>query len=437
DARSGEPMVGAQLSIVGTQRGSITARDGSYRIGTVPAGEREVRASFIGYRSITQAITMAPGATEVMNFELEPSVIDVDEIIVTGTVGEMSRGRAPFTIDRVSQADLQVTSSGSPAQMLSGKVAGASIVGGSGRPGAAPSVLLRGPTSINNDGRSQNPLYIVDGVILSSSIMDFDGMDIESIEVIKGAAAASLYGARAANGVIQITTQRGRNVADNSVRYTLRSEYGQSSLEGSANITTAHARAMNASGTMFLESDGVTECEFLTCSTVALAGQRAQQNLDGTTENANPWNTIQSNAYPGVTYDNVDRFFDPGAHLSNSISIAGRSGATNYHMSVNQLREDGVMEGHKGATRNNMRLNIDQSMRDDLTIGASITFMRNKFDESNGPVFQLTRMPAGVDLLAPDPTYPEFYILKPDPNNDNANPMNTANSGVNMTNRVR
>jgi TonB-dependent SusC/RagA subfamily outer membrane receptor len=80
---------------------------------------------------------------------------------------------------------------------------------GTGRPGAAPTILLRAPTSINASGRNQEPLYIVDGVILNSSMVDIDALDIENVEVVKGAAAASMYGSRAQAGVVQITTRRG------------------------------------------------------------------------------------------------------------------------------------------------------------------------------------------------------------------------------------
>jgi TonB-dependent SusC/RagA subfamily outer membrane receptor len=112
-------------------------------------------------------------------------------------------------VEQLTAADLPVpaVSAGSAIQ---GKIAGAQVVQGSGRPGAGVSVMLRGPTSINASGRDQEPLWIVDGVILSSSMVDIDALDIENIEVVKGASAASLYGSRAAAGVIQVTTRRGR-----------------------------------------------------------------------------------------------------------------------------------------------------------------------------------------------------------------------------------
>ena len=417
DAATGEPVMGAQVSVVGTQRGSVTARDGTYSIRSIPVGEREVRISFLGFQTVTQTVSVGAGETVTVDATLTRAVLDMGEIVVTGVVGEMRRGKLPFTVDRLSEANLPVAGA-NPASMLTGKIAGAQIVAGSGRPGAPPSVLLRGATSIDAAGRSQEPLYIVDGVILSSSILDLDGMDIESIEVVKGAAASSLYGSRAANGVIQISTRRGRDVADDQVRYTLRTNFGRNDLPGRFNLTQAHHYAMTDDG-RFLTAGG-TACEFMACTNVALAGQRS---LEG--ESAGLWNTVQNHDWPGGTFDHVSRFFDPGDTWNSYLSIAGRSGGTNYLVSFSRLDEAGVMPNHGGQERNTFRLNVDQSMRQDLTVSASASYMMNTFDERDGPIFQLTRMPAGVDIASPDPDFPDFFVLKPDPNNDNANPLNT------------
>src|SRR5690606_1482317 len=121
-----------------------------------------------------------------------------------------------------------------------GKVAGATVRMGSGRPGSSPSILMRGPKSLNASGRDQDPLYIVDGVILASGMADLGGLDIERVEILKGAAAASLYGSRAANRVVQVTTRRGRSQQDQQVRYTVRTEMGTNSLPGSFDFLRNH-----------------------------------------------------------------------------------------------------------------------------------------------------------------------------------------------------
>jgi TonB-linked SusC/RagA family outer membrane protein len=431
EATSRQPLASVQVSVPGTQRGTLTDREGNFRIPGVPVGRREVRAELIGFTSMVRAVTVTAEGVATVEFELRQAVIDLEEIVVTGVAGEQVRAKLPFTVDRLTPAVLPVEASNAAA-MVQGKVAGAIVTNPSGRPGTAPSVLLRGPTSINAAGRSQEPLYIVDGVILSASLIDIDAMDIESIEIVKGAAAASLYGSRAANGVIQITTQRGRNVADDQVRYVVRTEMGTGQLHGRFNLTQTHHFAMTPDGSAFINGATGQPCQFIECNSVVLAGQRA---LPGSA--ANEWNTIQQEAWPGQTYDHMDRFFRAGNTMTNYVSVAGRSGGTNYNLSYNRFDNEGILPYHEGELRHTFRLNVDQSMRQDLTVSASASFTRNRYQPNQGNMFQLTRMPAGVDLTMPDPTYPDHFILKPDPFNDNANPLTTMREQYNIATRGR
>jgi TonB-linked SusC/RagA family outer membrane protein len=411
-----QPLTAAQVSVAGTQRGTVTDRSGAFRITGVPVGTREVRAELIGYTSVTTTVTVVAGETVSADFNLRQTVVNIEEIVVTGVAGQTARAKLPFSVDRLTPSMVPVPASNA-GTLLTGKAAGVQVTGSTGRPGAAPSVLLRAPTSINASGRDQEPLYIVDGVILSSSIADIDAMDIASIEIVKGAAAASMYGSRAANGVIQITTNRGQNVANDEVRYTIRSEFGGSDLPGRFNLTQRHQFAMTPDGTQFINSAG-NPCVWLACTSVRLAGQRA---LTGAPANA--WNTIQQEAWPGQTYDHVERFFTGGQYMTNYVSVAGRSGATNYLVSYNRQNDEGIMPGHSGRLAHSFRMNVDQSVRQNMTVSASAFYSRSRANSDDGQMFALTRMPAGVDLMAEDPSSPGNIILKPDPFNDNANPL--------------
>lgn len=130
-------------------------------------------------------------------------------------------------------ADLPVPAT-NPLSQLQGRVPGANVMSASGRPGEGPQVQLRAPTSINAEGRGLQPLYIVDGIIVNSDsslgggLADLSALDVESIEVVKGAAASSLYGARAGAGVIQITTKSGKGAKRDGVSFNVRSEVGAS-----------------------------------------------------------------------------------------------------------------------------------------------------------------------------------------------------------------
>lgn len=436
-SQDGEPLAGAQVYVIEAtenvptaepSHGTLTQTSGRYVIPRVPAGEWVVRVELIGYGANSQNVTVEAGETVTASFQLVSEAISLDEIVVTGVSGATVKAKVPFDVTQISTADIPV-SAVDAASSIRGKVAGATVYQGSGRPGSAPSILLRGATSINAVGRSQEPLYIVDGVILSSSIVDIDGKDIESIEVVRGAAAASLYGSRAANGVIQITTKRGSTIADDQVRYTIRSEYGANSLAEANIVPTSHFYRMNESQTAFIDGDG-NECQFLECGSVLYAGQAA-----GPGETADVWNSYMTNPWP-TTYDQVDRFFQGGDHVENYVSASGRSGATNFHVSFSNLSQGGVMRGFEGFNRNNFRVNIDQSVRDNVQVSASAFYSesdQDQFPEGSGnPLFRLTRQPAGVDLLAceGDPSQsceddPENIILITNPFNasESANPV--------------
>ena len=121
---------------------------------------------------------------------------------------------------------------------------GAHVTSFSGRPGAAPEIILRGPHSINASGRSQSPLFIVDGIIIAGDLPSINPADIENVEVVKGAAASSLYGARGGNGVISITTRTGRRSAD-GMSFNARAEYGGSDIERDFGIARNHSLIMD------------------------------------------------------------------------------------------------------------------------------------------------------------------------------------------------
>ncbi len=446
---------GAQVTVVGTALSARTDANGYYRIDNVPAGTHSVRVARLGYNPVTATnARVAAGLPFTVNLELSPAIINLDAIVVTGTLGETQRGKLAFTVDVVTMEDLPVVQVDA-LTMIQGKVAGATVVSASGRPGSAPAILLRGPTSINSAGRSQEPLYVVDGVILGSSMADIDALDIESIEIVKGAAAASLFGSRAANGVIQITTRRGAGLADDELRFTVRTEYGGSQLPGAFDLTRSHGFLMTADGSKFVNQDG-TSCDYLLCDDVQLAGQRV---VPGTPDSlANEWNTFQNQAWPGTTYDQVDRFFRGGAFMQQYVAASGRSGGTNFHSSFSNIREEGVMPGDEGFRRNNFRLNVDSRMSDKFKAGASMFYSYSRQDIGEGPLFDLTRSPAGVDLtqlascyqgdpcedrdqprLLPDGTQdPNDVWLRVDPfNEESENPLYTALNDNDIARRGR
>ncbi len=424
-ALTGEPLDAVQMSLerVGqeeTRLGGLTQATGRFLIINVPVGQYVLRAELLGFGTRTQVVDVVAGQAVVVDLRMDPEAISLSEIVVTGVAGATQRTKLPFEVAQIRVADLPVPSMNA-AQSIQGKVAGVQVVQGSGRPGAAPAILLRGVKSLDATGRSQEPLYIVDGVILNGGMLDLDALDIQSIEVVKGAAAASLYGSRAGNGVIQIRTNRGAEIADDQVRYSFRSEYGQSQLSKAPEdlLTEAHEFKLTPDGRQFLQANGAG-CDWLECSGLLLAGQGAGTNP------ATQWNTYQSNEWPGQIYNQIERFFTGGKLLQNSITAEGRSGRTNFLVSASNLNQGGILQYEPGFSRTNFRVNVDQAVVENLNLQTSVLYSRSKQGNTDGPLFDLTRVPAGVDLLAEDPFAPGEMVLTMNPtDNESPNPLYT------------
>src|SRR5205823_4975634 len=177
--------------------GVFTSNDGRYTI-QVPAARVSglvvtFRVRTIGHKPGVRQITLRAG-DQTVDFTLATDVNLLEAVVVTGVQEATEQAKVPFSVTRLDASRLPVPAS-DPLTELQGKIP-ANIVSGSGRPGAQPAVLLRGPTSINAQGRGQDPLYM-DGVVINGSLPDINPGDIASVEVVKGAAGASVYGARA------------------------------------------------------------------------------------------------------------------------------------------------------------------------------------------------------------------------------------------------
>lgn len=405
DATSQRPLSGAQVfvpspaqgAVAGTALGTITDNQGRFLIPNVPAGQHTVRVQLIGYEQDTRTVTVEAGQSAAVTFRINPTALQLDEVVVTGVAGATPKAKLPFSVDKLNVEDLPVPAT-TAASALQGKAAGVHVSSGTGQPGQAPSILLRGATSImaggsggrDDLGRIQGPLLIIDGVIASGdqqALADIDPNNIESIEVVKGAAAASLYGSRAASGVIQIQTKRGSQLQDDQTRYTLRTEYGQSDLANRIGFNNSHAFRLDPGGTTFVDTLG---------NPVTFE--------DAVPKVTNTSRLFHDNPFPGQTFDQLDLFFNPGQFVQNYISAEGRSGNTNYYASFSNLNETGVVRFNDGYNRQSFRLNLDHGLRDDLQVSLSTSYSTSSqdlLDEGEGatPFFNLTFVSPVVDLL--------------------------------------
>lgn len=240
DAATKLPISDVRIVLVGTQFAAPTNKDGEYRLVNVRAGSATVGALRIGYKSSQQTVTVTAGQTATLNFELTTSAINLSEVVVTGTAGNQERKAQSALVASVSAGDIikdaPVTN---VANLLQSRVPGVALSSQSGTKGTATQIRIRGASSIN---LSNQPLVFIDGVRVNEGIIgsgqsgqaydrfnDLNPDEIESIEVVKGPAAATLYGADASAGVIQIITKKGKAGSGN-FQQTLRAEQGTSSV---------------------------------------------------------------------------------------------------------------------------------------------------------------------------------------------------------------
>ncbi len=214
------PLSGAQVFVPGTGRGTLTNASGQYILVGVAPGAHTLRVEMLGFAVAEQSVTIAAGETVEADFQLAEEAVALDELIVTGTAGTARRREVGNSIAQISAADIENAPARNPQDLLAGRAAGVTILQNAGQPGASGTIRLRGTTSIS---QGNDPLIYIDGVRVfsgqtslhpsarqsTSPLNDINPADIERIEIVKGAAATTLYGTEAASGVVQIFTKRG------------------------------------------------------------------------------------------------------------------------------------------------------------------------------------------------------------------------------------
>jgi TonB-dependent SusC/RagA subfamily outer membrane receptor len=371
DANGGRAIADAQVSIAGTRLGATTDANGAYTITGVSPGERVVRARRIGYQPGNVTVMVADaGATA--DFALHVSAVNLSEIVVTGTGTATEKRKVGTSIASVDSSVLAKALALTVDQALQGKVAGAQITQNSGNPGGGGiSVRLRG---VNSFISGSDPLYIVDGVIVDNGsaqladlgirsnpqnrLADLNPNDIERIEIIRGAAAAALYGSRANNGVVQIFTKRG---VIGRPRYTLSTRYGMAEL-------------------------------------------REQQPF-----NLYPFN---ENGLPIARFNYQDDIFERAPQMEQNLTVEGGNEATKYYVSANFADEDGIMRS-TSSQRTGARINLQQQLGSRLIGNATANYISTKnqvqaFGEQNefGIMGSLFFAPTNVDFRPVNGVYP-------------------------------
>ncbi len=358
DASSGDPLPGVTVLIKGTTDGTITGIDGSFTL-SAPSDATIVFSS-IGYSSIEV------GASDAGDVSLQTDVTNLDEVVVTGLATSIKRSNLANNVSTISAQSLNGTTTGSTLDgALYGKLTGVNINSAGGAPGGQTALRLRGISSLSGNNQ---PLFIVDGVYISNvqvtngsavasgansgreeggsnRVSDINPEDIESIEVLKGASAAAIYGTRANAGVVIITTKRG---AQGKTRVSFNQDFG------------------------FNEAQNLPGRRQFTPTTVENQYDASERAIFVAAQAA------------GEIFDYEKELYGETGFISDSrLSLAGGNERTQFYFNASRRDEEGIMK-FTGYERTSLRLNLDHKLADNFKIGVSSNFINSEADR--GPV---------------------------------------------------
>jgi len=347
-----QPLPGVNVRVEGTMRGTSTSPNGTYEI-ELPADRTRLSFTSIGFRTVTLEV----GDRTVVDVQLSEDVLGLDEVVVTGLATSVKRRNLANSVGTISESDLVPVPAQTLERALSGKIAGLSVSQNSGAPGGGINVNLRGTSTITG---STQPLYVVDGVIVDNSavqsgldfvseaatagsdnpqgqptnrIADLNPNDIESIEVLKGASAAAIYGAKATNGVVLITTKRGRR---GETHINVSQQTGFSSILntiGTRRFTPEEAEAFQEGGGELVRQNGFIDYE-------------------------------------------EEIYGREGLTSETSVDISGGDADTRYFASGLVLQEDGIVE-NTGYDKYSAKINVEQQFSDRLQLQLNTSFVRS------------------------------------------------------------
>jgi TonB-linked SusC/RagA family outer membrane protein len=317
EGRTNRPVEGAQISVSGTTIGAVAGANGTFRIPNVPARAVELRARFVGFAPTTRSATVVAGQTVTVDFNLQPSALQLDEVVTTGTGGQVEVRKLGNTVATIQPP--QFAPINSPSDLLQGREPGVVGLPSGGMTGDGARIRIRGNASIS---MSNEPIVFVDGLRVDNSggfstnvdaglggspsrLDDLDPSSIERIEILKGAAAATLYGTEASNGVIQIFTKRG---AAGAPRWTF----------------TAQQDAITHPGDRVKPNAG-----FARTQAVADRMERLYGIADGLTP------------YQVVEVDMSDEIWQTGTATTLNGQVTGGNQALTYFLSGRYATEDG------------------------------------------------------------------------------------------------
>ncbi len=360
---SGEGIPGVSILLNNTSVGTVTDIDGNYKLDIEPSENPILTFSFIGYEKQEVSI----GSQSVINVSLATDYLNLDEVIVTAMNITQNKRGLNYAAQDVKGAEIAESQQQNFVNSLQGKIAGVQITSSSGSPGSSSSIVIRGGTSIS-ENRDNAPLFVIDGIIMDNSTfagsgnraMDINPDDIESITVLKGPSAATLYGIDASNGAIIITTKSGK--------------------KGKVRVTFGSTVAFDR--------------KFKTHEVQTTYGRGARGVYDD--ETSSMWGPAFTSS--DKTYDNIGNFFKTGVQQKYDLSISGGSEKSTFFLSTSNNNQTGIVPG-ESYNRFNFMLKATTQMRDNLKVMASInTIFSDNIRGGSGSMRNVFTWPIDDDM---------------------------------------
>lgn len=414
----GFPVVGASVLVKGTSVGTVTDIDGNFTISNVPENAKTLVVSFIGLQS--QEVPVQP----VVKVVLKSDAQALDEVVVTAMGISKEKKALAYAVQDLKGDQLTQAASSSLSSALQGKVSGVDITPSSGMPGASSQIVIRGVRSFTGDN---TPLYVIDGMPISSAsdidtdsrntgsvagadfanrAVDIDPNDIESINILKGQAASALYGMRASNGVIVITTKSGKGASKGKPTVTLNTnlsfekvstlpDFQKEFAQGVDGVYSPYASTAWGPLISDLANDltygGNTDNEYTQKygkhEGMYYVPQRAAAGLD-------PWAVPQA-------YDNAKEFFNTGVSWSNNVNVAQAFDKGYYSFSLGNSNSEGIIP-NTGMDRYNAKLNATANLSENWSTGFSGNFITSKIQKQSagneGVVATIYGAPSSYDF---------------------------------------
>ena len=399
----GVPLPGATIIETGTNNGTTTDFDGNYSI-TIQDGA-SISASFVGYDTATVVVS----DQDVINFSLQQGN-ELEEVIVTSLGIKREKRALGYAVSKVETASIEQRAEGDIGRVLTGKASGVQITNQSGLSGSGTSIVIRG---FNSFSQGNQPLFIVDGVPFStetnaqgsfvngnngsSRFLDIDPNNIEEVSVLKGLAAATLYGTQGRNGVILITTKSGSSAGGEPQKneITINSSYFNVEFASMPDYQSQYGNGFDQAFGWFFSNWGPSFDQD------GPAGWDGQNSINGTLSGTpgflrHPYTTASSatgipqilgelgidpnQTYEWKAYDSVGQFFRTGHVFSNNVNIRGSSsdGSANYNINYGNLEDVGFTPGNS-VNRNTLSFGGNARLANKFTVGGTLNFTQTKF----------------------------------------------------------